>query len=161
MKKNTVCLYNVLFPLWFFFFYPTPLWLLILAGNFIIDFAVVYFGGKKLKAEDPKELCRQSIFKVWMIGFLSDFLGAGLIFLMFIGVSWLDQFVRVPIDIGRGFWCILFSLPGLLFSGWLIYRLNKRFSFNGTELNRAQIRRLCFWLAVLTAPYLMVLPTYW
>ena len=63
MKKNTVRLYNVLFPLWFFFFYPTPLWLLILAGNFIIDFAVVYFGGKKLKAEDPKELCRQSILK--------------------------------------------------------------------------------------------------
>ena len=60
-NKNSVRFYNVLFPLWFFFFYPTPAWLLVLAGNFLVDLGVVYFGSRKLKAEEPKEICRKSI----------------------------------------------------------------------------------------------------
>ena len=161
-NKNIVRFYNVLFPLWFFFFYPTPVWLLVLAGNFLVDLGVVYFGSRKLKAEEPKEICRKSILKVCLIGFFSDFLGAALLFLMFLGVSLIDQYVvSVPFDIARGLNCVLFSIPGLIVSGLLIYHLNKRFSFNDTELKRAQIRRLCFWLAVITAPYLMLLPTYW
>ena len=160
-NKNTVRLHNVLFPVWFFFFYPTPLWLLILAANFFVDLAVVWFGSRKLKAEDPKDICRKSIFKVCMIGFFSDFVGAALLFLLFVGVGWLDQFIHIPFDIGRGFYCVVFSIPGLIVSGLLIYHLNKHFSFNDTDLKRAQIRRLCLWLALLTAPYLMLLPTYW
>ena len=156
MKRHKMIrLNNVYFPLWFFFLYPTPVWLLILVINFIIDSAVVCGGCRYLKKS--LDVYKKSILKVWLIGFISDFIGAGMILLMGLIIDYLN----IPYEWGRGIYCILFSLPGLLISMMLIYRLNKRFSFTRTSLDPESIQKLCLYLAVLTAPYVMVIPTYW
>ena len=149
--------YNVLFPLWFFFVIPSPVMLLILAGNYFIDLLVIYLGCRKLQIAEAKEVRRRSILRVCLIGFLSDFAGAAFLLGMTILVSWL----QIDYDVGRGIFCVLFSLPGVLLAGILIYRLNLRFSFRNTSLDQEQIRKICLWLAIFTAPYLMVLPQYW
>ena len=150
-------LYNVLFPLWFFFVIPSPILLLILAGNWLVDSLVLHFGCRKLQIAEAKEVRRRSILKVCLIGFLSDSAGAASLLGMTILVGWL----QIDYDVGRGIYCVLFSLPGVLLAGILIYSLNRRFSFRDTSLEPEQIRRLGLWLALYTAPYLMVLPQYW
>jgi len=41
MKKGQTKLYNVLFPIWMFYFLPTVVWLILLPGNFLIDSLVL------------------------------------------------------------------------------------------------------------------------
>ena len=140
-----------------FFVIPSPVMLLILAGNFFIDLLVICLGCRKLETGKEKEVCRRSILRVCLIGFLSDFAGAAFL----LGMTVLVSYLQVSYDIGRGLYCVLFSLPGVLLAGILIYRLNLRFGFRNTSLDQEQIRKICLWLAIFTAPYLMVLPQYW
>ena len=79
MKKKDIRLYNVLFPIWFYLLFP-QVWLLILSVNFLIDSLVVYFSTKQQGLENAKALWKDHILPVWGIGFLSDLIGAGLIF---------------------------------------------------------------------------------
>ena len=41
-KKQSVTLYNILFPIWMLVWIPSPLWLLLIPLNFIIDYLVLY-----------------------------------------------------------------------------------------------------------------------
>lgn len=155
MKKK-VKLYNILFPIWLFWLWPTVAWLLILPVNFIVDSLVVYFAAKWNRLEDKVKVWKQSILKVWVIGFISDFIGAALILILMIlidysGFAW-DTF-HFP-------GTTLMSIPGVALSGVLIYHLNKRFSFTKCDLNVEQIRKLSLALAIFTAPYAMLIPLY-
>lgn len=155
MKRETR-LYNILFPSWMFFLLPTPVWFLLAAGNFGIDSLVTLLGLKHLGIEERMPVYRKSIVKVWAFGFLSDFAGAGLIFLLMLAVDkWLpgvDTFYFPGTS--------LLALPGVLLAAALIYLLNRHFSFRNTGLEVEQIRRMSLYLTIFTAPYLMMLPLY-
>ena len=157
MKKQ-IRLYNVMFPVWFFFFYPTVLWLLILPINFIIDSAVVLLCGKRLGMDKPARtsLWKSSILRVWLIGFFSDAVGALLIF----GLTLLWESLRLPGNLYLFPGTTLISLPGVALAGVLIYLLNKKFSFTRCGAGPAAVHRLCLALAVFTAPYAMLIPLY-
>ncbi|MDO4175388.1 MAG: hypothetical protein Q4D42_11555, partial [Eubacteriales bacterium] len=71
MKRN-VRLYNILFPMWMFWLWPTPVWLIILPANFVIDSLVLLAAMKWKRIADWKNAWRKSIVKVWLLGFLSD-----------------------------------------------------------------------------------------
>lgn len=154
--KNNVKLYNVMFPIWFFFFYPTFLWLIILPVNFVIDSLVVYFCVKKQAVADFKPLYKKSILKVWFFGFLADFLGG------FVCLLTMDLFTRFLPRIET----VLFpgsfipSIPGVLVAGVLIYVLNRFVSFRKTNLTKQQIHYFSLMLAIFTAPYTMLIPIY-
>ena len=45
--------------------------------------------------------------------------------------------------------------------GVLIYLFNRKLVYNRTALTDAQQKRICLFLAVVTAPYLFFLPTIW
>lgn len=154
MKKNDIRLYNVLFPIWFFFFFP-QVWLIILPLNFVADSLVVYFSARRQQIGDRLKLWTRSILPVWIIGFASDFIGAGLIFVIY------NITCMIP-----GFNPILFpgttliSLPGVALAGYAIYWLNRKFSFRKSGLTDVQIQKLCLHLALWTAPYTMLIPLY-
>ena len=156
MKKETR-LYNVMFPIWFFWLLPTPLWLFILPANFAIDSLVLYLAMRWHGLQSKLEIWKKSIWKIWVIGFLSDFIGALLIFGLYyllaevFSVSW--NLILFP-------GTTMLSLPGAALAGVLIYFLNKRFSFRKCGLDPAQVHKLCFALAVFTAPYAMLIPIY-
>lgn len=168
MKKE-FRLYNVLFPMWMFWYLPLAAELLqyswvfrfivlaVLLGNFAVDSLVVCLAAKRMGLEDRRQLWKKSIWRVWGIGFLCDFIGAALIFGLALLLSdvfnapW--SFVTFPST-------TLIALPGVLLAGVLIYFINRKFSFAKCGLDPAQVRKLSLALAVFTAPYTMLIPLY-
>ena len=75
-KKKTVTLYNLLFPIWILVWLPTPLWLLIIPGNYLIDRLVFTISAKKQKPKLEKKFFRKHTWKLFLFGFLADFIGS-------------------------------------------------------------------------------------
>jgi hypothetical protein len=144
------------FPIWLMFVWPTYLWLLIIPANFIIDSLVLYGSAKHQNLTERGSLWKKHILPIWIIGFLSDFIGAGLVFLIYIV---LDNYPGVPnLILFPG--TTLVSIPGLILSGVLIYVLNRIITFRNANLDPAQIHKLCLHLAIFTAPYAFLIPIY-
>ena len=156
MKKETR-LYNVMFPIWFLWLFPTPLWFLILPGNFLIDSLILYLAMHIHSIPDKLKIWKKSIWKIWAIGFLSDIIGALLTF----GLYYLfAEILRVSWDLIYFPGTTLLSLPGVALAGVLIYFFNKWFSFRKCGLDPVQVHKLCLALAIFTAPYAMLIPIY-
>ena len=153
-NERSVRLYNVMFPIWFLLFMP-PLWLIILPANFLIDSLVIWLSAKRQGLAEPCTLWKKHILPVWGIGFLSDLLGAGLIFLIYLAVAEIPGINPVLFP-----GTTLISIPGVALAGVLIYFLNKKLTFRKSQLDPAVIHRLCLHLAVFTAPYTMLIPLY-
>lgn len=78
MRKKEIRLYNLLFPIWMFFIWPSVLWLISAAGKFCDRQRGAAFGNVMLSClENRLSLWKKSIVWIWLIGFLSDFIGAG------------------------------------------------------------------------------------
>lgn len=157
MKKETR-LYNVLFPVWLMYLWPTVIWLIIIPGNFLVDSLVLILAMKCFKFEqDRKQVWKKSILPVWLFGFLSDLIGAAIIYgLMYLFDLVVPQFNTFLSPGGQ-----LIAIPGILLAGVLIYFFNKKVSFRKTDLSPEQIKKLSFALAVWTAPYTMLIPVEW
>lgn len=156
MKKE-IRLYNVMFPIWFFWLLPTPLWLVILLVNFAIDSLVLYLSARTGGLQERLQLWKKSIWKIWIIGFLCDIIGAAFIYGLW---EMLIRIFHVSWALGLFPATTILSLPGVALAGVLIYFLNKRFSFRKCVLDPAAVHRLSLALAVFTAPYAMLIPLY-
>ena len=155
MKKNSsIRLYNVMFPIWFFYFFPV-VWVLILPVNFAVDSLVILLSARCQKLTEIKGLWKKHILPAWGIGFLSDLLGAALIFGIYLPTA---ESSALNVHFFPG--ATLISLPGVALAGVLIYFLNKKLTFRRSELDPAVIHRLCLHLAIFTAPYTMLIPLY-
>ena len=160
MKPNrSVRLYNVMFPIWFFLFFPT-VWLIVLPVNFLVDSLVLWLSAKHQSIEKRLPLWKKYIFPVWGIGFLADLIGAGLIFLIYSIIVEIPGLTEVFNPILFPGTCII-SLPGVILSGILIYWLNRKLTFRRSPLHDALLHKLCLHLALFTAPYTMLIPLYW
>lgn len=155
MKKETR-LYNVLFPVWMFFLIPTAVWLLILPGNFLVDTLVLVLWMYRRKMENKLQLWKRSILPVWLLGFLSDFVGAGLT----MAIMFLLEEIAPNVALHLFPAATLMALPGVLLAGVLIYFLNRRFVFRKSGLSPEEIHSVCLTLALWTAPYTMLIPLY-
>lgn len=149
--KKSVRFYNVIMPIWLMFLYPTFLWLLILPLNFLIDSLVVLIVKRVRKIEPCRRVWQSSILKVWIFGFISDFLGAGVVLLMELIFSGMINTYRFP-------GLTLISIPGVLVAGVLIYVFNRYISFRRCELETSDVKAMALALAIATAPYTMLIP---
>ncbi|MCH5344620.1 MAG: hypothetical protein J1E64_11320 [Acetatifactor sp.] len=154
--KKTVRFNNILFPIWLFWLLPTYVWLIILPANFVIDSLVLVLAMNVLRLENKLSIWKHSILKVWIIGFVSDFIGAAAIFGIMLVLDSLIPRFNTMLFPGT----TLISLPGVALAGVLIYFLNRRFSFTKCGLSAAQVHKLCLALAVFTAPHAMMIPLY-
>lgn len=156
MIKVNWLLINILFPIWLFWILPTFAWLIILPVNFVVDSLVLYLAMRWQHMEDKVKILKQSILKIWIVGFVSDLLGAGLILILTMqihstGFAW---------DIFHFPGTTLISIPGVILAGLLIFYLNKHCSFTKCGFTEIQIRKLSLALAIGTAPYAMFIPLY-
>lgn len=151
MKK----LYNILFPIWFLFLIPSWFLLLIIPGNFAIDSLAIYIISK-IKKYNYKEVWKNSIIKIWAIGFISDILGS--IFLILLMLL-LEQ-IKININWLTFPGATLSAIPGVVVAGICIYFINKRYSFNKTSLKANQVKEISLLFAIMTAPYMMLIPLY-
>ncbi len=160
--KKEVRLYNVFFPLWFLvLFWPllvpsVPILLLLLPLNFAFDSLVLVVTAKCLHLEHKARLWKRNILPVWLLGFLCDFLGAGLVGLLIylINGGLTGETLLFPA-------ATLYGLPGVIFAGALIYTLNRFLSFRKSGLEKGKLHRLCLSLAIFTAPYVMMIPIFY
>ena len=153
--KRDIKLYNVMFPIWMFYLLPTVLWLMILPVNFAVDTLVVLLVLSRLRIQNRREIWKKSILRVWLFGFLADFIGAAVTMgLMLV----CDKYFSVSMAIPYG---QLLVLPGIALAGVFIYLLNRHFPFGKCGLEAETIRKLSLALALFTAPYTMLWPIEW
>ena len=80
MKKKSIKLYNVIFPIWLLWLIPMT-WVIVLPANFLIDLLVVVLTMKYLKVKEIKLNAKSVILKVWIFGFIADFIGTSAMFM--------------------------------------------------------------------------------
>ena len=160
-NKKQIRLYNIIFPIWLLIVFPQT-WIIAIPFNFIIDFLVIYFVSKRMGVESYKQFAGKSSLLAWIFGFISDFVGTGILFLILMAQNlvdwdWLSSAVNGtvvnPFQNIISFMIVLFAVA---ISGLSIYLLNYYITFRKSSRD---IRvRISLALAIFTAPYLFFLP---
>ncbi len=166
MKKETT-LYNVVFPIWLMVLFPTA-WIAVIPLNLIVDFLVMFITLKVLKSQNAKLCIKSSLLPVWLFGFLSDFIGVGILFSTYlIGLipalsesdAYTDILGALTMNPFENIWALLWTLAAIAVAGVMIYIFNRFISFRKLPLENKQKHLLALSMAVFTAPYLFLLPT--
>ena len=158
MKKEEK-LYNIIFPVYMLWLMP-PAFIIFGILNFIIDSAVILITKKVLKISNIFEKYKKTILRVWGFGFLADFIGAFFLFSM----SELFGFLDIPIVYNIQYnpfgniYALLITIVGILISGFFIYLFNKKYCFKKIDITEREKKILALTMAIITAPYLFLLP---
>ena len=154
-------LYNVFFPIWFLIFLPAA-WLLVFPANFAIDSAVLLLGAHFFLKGRAKEIWKKSILKVFVFGFLSDFVGAGFLTAGLFASSYFEnstvfeEAINGAQSVGA-FFVLLFAV---LVSAVCIYFVDLKISFKKIDAKVSEKKKLALLMAVATAPYTFFIPLY-
>lgn len=157
-------LYNVLFPLWMLILFPQT-WLYVIPANFIVDSAVLFLGAYFICREKKKYVFKKSILKVFVLGFLSDFVGSAFLLAgLFVGSLTGNAFIEdifVKTSNGAqsvgGFFALAFAV---LLSAVCIFFADYKIAFRKLEIEDSEKKKLALVLALATAPYTFFLPLY-
>lgn len=158
--KN-VKLYNIIFPIWFFYLIPYA-WILIIPMNFLIDSLVTICSCKYLKIANYFEIWKKTIFKTVVFGFLSDLIGV--LFLFLICVTDIFKIFSGEIISAlnfnpfRSLIAFLIIFVAIFISGFFIYFLNKNYNFSKLDIEERQKKKMALYMAIFTAPYTFLIP---
>ncbi|MBE5958929.1 MAG: hypothetical protein E7254_08745 [Lachnospiraceae bacterium] len=166
MENKTVKLYNAFFPFWMFFLFPVT-WLIAIPANFLIDSLVLVIGMYVIKVSNKKQVYRKSIVKVVIFGFLSDFIGMGLMFLLDWLCSFSDDVMFEDISHALVFnpfenpVALIYTIGCLIVIGFFIYWFDKKVAFRKVDISELEKKKLALTMAVFTTPYIIIVPTGW
>ena len=161
-------LYNVIFPIWMIMFLP-PVIFISLIGNFIIDSLVIiacFYVFKLANTQSNlKTFYKKSILKIWIFGFLSDFIGAALL----LAVDIFDSYLQLPYELIKGINYYPFSYPmaaiiilfAMAVSSIFIFILNYKFTFRKQIEEKKLKLKVAITIAIATIPWTFLLPTKW
>ncbi len=169
MQKSNK-LYNLIFPIWLLCVIPIT-WVVIIPANFIIDLTVIALTLKYLKVSNIKQIAKATIFKVWIAGFVSDFVGTAFMLLSTLIISdsstplgmWWHKNIASAVSYApfSSIYSVVWITVCVVIAAVLIYFLNYKLSFKKIDLPKEIKHKLALSLAVFTAPYLFFLPTNW
>ncbi|OYP47011.1 hypothetical protein CG709_03480, partial [Lachnotalea glycerini] len=147
MKENHVKLYNLIFPIWILWLIPTT-WVVVLPLNFIIDMTVVMLTMKHLKIQNMKKNVKSVILKVWIFGFIADFIGTLLMFSAILidfnyetpfGKWWYDNISSaVSYDPFKSIFALLWVTISIVITAFFIYLFNYKICFKKSNLGDFQ-----------------------
>lgn len=165
VNKKGIKLYNIIFPIWILWIVPIT-WIIVLPANFIIDLLVVVLTMKVLKVNDIKENAKTVILRVWIMGFVSDFIGTVAMFLSEFGPElddWWWQNITYPVNYSPfdTVFSFLWVTGCVVITAFFIYLFNHKWCLKKAALDDVQRKKVALSLAVFTAPYLFYLPTKW
>jgi hypothetical protein len=136
-----------------------------------MDLIVVILTLKILKVEDIKTITKSVILKVWVFGFLADFIGTFLMLLSNLidfdynsplGEWWYNNITNaVSYNPYSSIWAFLWVITCVLIAAGFIYLFNYKVVLKKSSLDKGQRKRLALSLAIFTAPYTFLLPTGW
>ena len=161
-------LYNIMLPIWLILFWPSFLWLILIPVNYLLDRVVLKWSLGELP--DKGLFCRKHTWKICLAGFLSDFLGFLFLlaaFMLSAGIASDTAFGAFAEKIGYGVGFNPFSNIGaflivsasVLIAGVLIFLLDRAI-LHKAGLDPEQAKKSSLRLALLTAPYLYFIPSY-
>ena len=165
MKATTgsVKLCNVLFPIWILIFFPQVL-AIVIPGNLIVDAAVLLIALAAMRHRAKGAVLRRCWWKVWLLGFAADLIGAAWMVLGWLLATWLPggaetlgKIMYNPFGHPAAF---LWTAAGVAIAGWFIFLLDRRVFRSVPELTSRQSTRLALTFAIVTAPWLFFLPLY-
>lgn len=170
MKKKSIKLYNVIFPIWLLCLIPMT-WVIVLPANFLIDLLVVVLTMKYLKVKEIKLNAKSVILKVWIFGFIADFIGTSAMFMANVidfnyqtslGKWWYNNITNaVSYNPFESLYAILWITTCVIITSFFIYLFNYKFCLKKSTLDDEQKKKVALSLAIFTAPYLFYLPTAW
>ena len=161
MKKQ-YRMYNIILPVWLLVWFPSWLWLLVIPANWLIDWLVTRYALKRLGDAEYSPRSLKLSWKICIAGFVSDFAGS----LLLVGALYLFSALGGdfrPVEQGLGWnpfsnvFSVLIVLIAITLSGFCIYFLDRRILVK-EELTSEQVKKTALALAVITAPYLYLLP---
>ena len=166
--RHGVTLRNVLFPIWMLWLFPLT-WLVVLPVNFGIDLLVVVLALKTMRVAPVRETARRVILRVWLMGFVADFIGTALMFVVNLvdspgafGKWWYENLTNaVCFNPFESVYAVLYVTLCVAVSAGCIYWFNRKFCLKRAGLDARQTHRLALALAVFTAPYLFYFPSAW
>jgi hypothetical protein len=160
--KNENRLYNIILPIWLLIWFPSWLWLIVIPANWLIDFLVTRAALKHAGDTAYASRSMRLSWKICLAGFISDFVGS----LILLGAMYLlgaigGDFHAIEFGLNwnpfSNIFSVLIILAAILVSAICIYHLNKRILQKET-LTAEQVKKTALALAVITAPYLYLLP---
>ncbi|MCR5792705.1 MAG: hypothetical protein K6G65_06010 [Lachnospiraceae bacterium] len=163
MKKN-IKLQNIFFPLWMLMVVPYA-WVILLPINFIWDSIAMICGLFFVNESNKFRYYIKKIWLVWIIGFLSDIICS----LPMLGLLYFQDFMKkgsmaekisealINNPFANPIACVI-AVIMVVIAGILIYVLNLKVTFKKEEKDKA--KKISLILAVLTAPYFFVIPSY-
>ena len=164
MEKKPVRLYNILLPIWLLWIFP-QVWLVILPGNLLIDCAVLLLALAALRIPAKRPVLRRVWWRLWLNGFLAD--GAGVAWMvlgMFSAASgegwWAENLTPITGSPFRSPLALAWTLIGVAVAGVCIWFLDRRALRRCPELDGRQRHIATLALAVVTAPWLFLVPMY-
>ncbi len=171
MKQDKTILYNLLLPFWVLLFVPSWLWLILIPLNYILDRIILRWSLGDMP--DKGQFCRKHTWKLCLIGFAGDLIGA----LLMVGALFLTALPDAinesaegahplldKIMYGVGFnpfshvLSLIIVLAAIALAGFVIYLLDKAV-LKKVGLSIEQAKKSALRIALITAPYLFLFPS--
>lgn len=164
MKKQTR-IYNLILPIWLIAAIPSPLWLIVLPGNLLLDCAVLFITLLALKHARKGAVVKQLWWKLWLLGFAADAVGVvwmflGLLGAQFFGEPWENTVAHISHNAFAHPLAFLWTLVGVVIAGACIYFFDRRAMGSCSLLSEREKHITALAMAVVTAPYLFFIPVY-
>ncbi len=161
MKNREIKLYNVLFPLWLLVFFPQIL-VFVIPGNLIVDVAVLLIALAAMHHREKGAVLRKCWWRVWLLGFAADLIGTAWMVLGWLLATWLPGGAET---LGKILYnpfghplALLWTAAGVAIAGGFIFLLDRRVFRSVPELTSRQGTRLALTFAIVTAPWLFLVP---
>ncbi len=147
--KRDFRLYNIIFPFWILYFSP-PFIIYAFLGNLIIDSIVILYTIRSKNIFITRKKLFLYILFAFIFGFIADFIGAFIIWLLSIKLNFISGFSLG--DVKSFFVYILI----IIFTGFLIYEFNYKYT-RYIFVNNYHCRRIALRMGIITAPWLFLL----
>ncbi len=159
MDHRPIRTYNILLPIWLMVWFPSWLWLILVPANYLVDRLVLSWSLGDM--EDKGTFCRENTWRVCVAGFISDFAGSALLLvaMVFLGSQpGANEFAAaLTLNPFANIFALLVTLAAIALAGFCIFRLD-RWLLGSAGLDPELARRAALRLAIITAPYLFLVP---
>ena len=162
LMRRPLPVFNLLLPIWLLIWFPSLLWVILIPANFLVDYLVLRWSLKDM--EDRSEFCKKNVWKVCAIGFISDFMGTLVLIIAMVVLGEFDDQTLVEIGSALGFnpfgniVAFVITVIAIIVAGICIFFLD-RWILNNSALDREYAQKAAFRLALITAPYLFLIPS--
>ena len=168
MQSSEYRVYNLIFPVYGLLLFPNPLWALLIPLNYMIDRFILSLGLQREHVFDhkaeQKAFLDRTAWKVCIAGFAADFIGASIIIFRDLYKPFFSQETMLAINYavyGTPFSSsagLIVFLLAILIAGICIFLFDRYILIKAGLAKQAAVR-IALLMAVITAPYVILVPT--